>query len=152
MDQQPVSYAFSLRNDISELQTLGRWLDAIGQKLNLSKRCLFEINLALDELFTNIISYGFEDGSEHRIDVNIVADDGMLSVIIEDDGVAFNPIERQAPSLPHSVDDCRVGGLGIYLIKNLMDEVCYRRDGQKNVLTLKKRIETISSNPTEDGV
>ncbi|MFO7708575.1 MAG: ATP-binding protein [Desulfobacterales bacterium] len=151
MDRQPSTYAFSLRSDISELQTLGQRLESIGAELNLSKRCLFELNLALDELFTNIISYGFEDGRQHRIDVTITADDRVLNVTIEDDGVAFNPIERQSPCLPHSVDDCRVGGLGIHLIRNLMDEVCYRRDGQRNVLTLKKKIETISSNPTENS-
>ncbi len=149
MDRQPSTYAFSLRNDISELQTLGRRLESIGEELSLSKRCLFELNLALDELFTNIISYGFEDGNEHRIEVTIRADERVLTVTIEDDGVAFNPLERQTPCLPHSIDDCRVGGLGIHLIRNLMDEVCYRRDGQQNILTLKKNIETISSNPTE---
>ncbi len=137
-----MSYAFSLRSDISELQTLGRQLESIGRELNLSKRCLFELNLALDELFTNIISYGFDDGSEHRIDVNITADDRVLNVTIVDDGVAFNPIERQKPCLPHSVDECRVGGLGIHLINSLMDEVRYRRDGGKNVITLRKKIET----------
>ncbi|MCU0559298.1 MAG: ATP-binding protein [Desulfobacterales bacterium] len=151
MGQEPLTYAFSLRSDISELQTLGRRLESIGVDLKLSKRCLFELNLALDELFTNIISYGYGDGHEHRIEVTLQADERMLNVTIEDDGVAFNPVERQAPCLPHSVDDCRVGGLGIHLIRNLMDEVCYRREGQKNILTLKKKIETISSHPYETG-
>ena len=150
MDRQPFTSAFSLRNDIAELQTLGRRLEAIGAEFNLSKRSLFELNLALDELFTNIISYGFEDGDEHRIEVAIRVEERLLTVTIEDDGIAFNPVERQSPCLPHSVDDCRVGGLGIHLIRNLMDEVCYRRDGQKNILTLKKKIETIASNPTEE--
>lgn len=151
MGQETLTYTFSLRSDLSELQTLGRQLESIGADLKLSKRCLFELNLALDELFTNIISYGYDDGHEHRIEVTIATDDRMLNMTIEDDGVAFNPIERQTPCLPHSVDDCRVGGLGIHLIRNLMDEVCYRREGQKNILTLRKKIETISSNPDETG-
>jgi anti-sigma regulatory factor (Ser/Thr protein kinase) len=149
MDREPSTYAFSLRSDLSELQTLGRRLESVGAELKLSKRCLFELNLALDELFTNIISYGYDDGNEHRIEVTIVADERMLNVTIADDGVAFNPVERQAPCLPHSVDECRVGGLGIHLIRNLMDEVCYRRDGQKNILTMRKKIETIPSNPNK---
>ena len=149
MDREPLTYAFSLRSDISELQTLGRRLESIGAELKLSKRCLFELNLALDELFTNIITYGFDDGGEHRIEVTIAAAEQMLEVTVEDDGVAFNPIDRHPPCLPHSVDDCRVGGLGIHLLRNLMDEVCYRREGQKNILTLRKKIETISSHPND---
>ncbi len=143
MGQPPKTFSFSLKNDFSELQSLGRQIESVGHALNLSKRCLFEINLALDELFTNIISYGFNDGNEHRIEVSLSAEDEVLSVVIVDDGVAFNPTVRQTPPLPEAVDDCRVGGLGIYLIKNLMDEVCYRREGEKNILTLKKKLETI---------
>ncbi|RPJ75583.1 MAG: ATP-binding protein [Desulfobacteraceae bacterium] len=143
MGQPPKTFYFSLKNDIAELQTLGRQIESVGRALNLSKRCLFEINLALDELFTNILSYGFTDGDAHRIEVSLSAEDEVLTVIITDDGVAFNPTERQAPALPDTVDDCRVGGLGIYLIKNLMDEICYRREGERNILTLKKKLETI---------
>ena len=143
MEQPPKTFSFALKNDIAELQTLGRQIESVGRALNLSKRCLFEINLALDELFTNIISYGFTDGHEHRIEVSLSAENEVLSVIIADDGVAFNPTERPAPARPDTVDDCRVGGLGIYLIKNLMDEICYRREGEKNILTLKKKLETI---------
>jgi serine/threonine-protein kinase RsbW len=143
METPPHLFSFSLSNDISELQTLGRQLESVGRALNLSKRCLFEINLALDELFTNIISYGFEAGGRHRIDVTLQAQGEVLSIVVTDDGVAFNPTKRRPHPMPHSVDDCRVGGLGIYLIQNLMDEVCYRRKGGKNILTLKKKLETI---------
>ncbi|MCU0538364.1 MAG: ATP-binding protein [Desulfobacterales bacterium] len=143
MGQPPRTFSFSLKNDIAELQTLGRQIESIGRALDLSKRCLFEINLALDELFTNIISYGFTDGGEHRIELNLSAADEVLTVTIADDGVAFNPTERPAPALPDTVDDCRVGGLGIYLIQNLMDEVHYRREDKKNILTLKKKLERI---------
>jgi anti-sigma regulatory factor (Ser/Thr protein kinase) len=64
-----------------------------------------------------------------------------LTVVLEDDGVAFNPVARIPPELPCALDDCKVGGLGIHLVKNLMDEVCYERRGGTNVLTLKKSID-----------
>jgi len=137
----PGSFSFELRNRLSELETLCVKMESVGQALGLSRRCLFEVNLALDELFTNIISYGFQDQSEHAIRVHVSADQDRLTVVLEDDGVAFNPVARIPLDLPCALDECRVGGLGIHLVKNLMDEVTYERRGGTNVLTLKKSID-----------
>lgn len=135
------SVSFELRNNLSELATLCEKMESVGQTLGLSRRCLFEMNLALDELFTNIISYGFRDQSEHFIRVNISADQDVLTVVLEDDGMAFNPVARIPPEVPCTLDECKVGGLGIHLVKNLMDEIVYERRAGMNVLTLKKSIE-----------
>jgi anti-sigma regulatory factor (Ser/Thr protein kinase) len=135
------SVSFKLRNDLSELATLCDKMESVGRSLNLSRRCLFEMNLALDELFTNIISYGFQDRSEHLIRVHISADRNVLTVVLEDDGMPFNPVDRIPPEMPCTLDECKVGGLGIHLVKNLMDEVIYERRAGTNVLTLKKCIE-----------
>ncbi len=135
------SLAFELRNNLAELSTLCEKLEGIGEALGLSRRSLFEVNLALDELFTNIISYGFGDQSEHIIQVCISADNNLLTVVLEDDGIPFNPVERLSPELPCDLEECKVGGLGIHLVKNLVDEVAYSRSGDKNVLTLKKVID-----------
>jgi len=135
------TFSFELRNHLSELTNLGEKLESVGSALGLSRRCLFEINLALDELFTNIISYGFQDQSEHFIRVSISTDCNVLTVVLEDDGMAFNPVDRIPPELPRRLDECNVGGLGIHLVKNLMDEVAYQRCANTNVLTLKKTIE-----------
>lgn len=133
-------YTFELKSSLSELDTLCRKLEKFGQTIGLSKKCVFEINLALDELFTNIISYGFPDDEEHLIKVTITPQNKMLCLCIEDDGIPFNPVEVMQPDLECSIEECKIGGLGIHLIKNLMDEVCYERCGDKNVLTLKKAI------------
>jgi anti-sigma regulatory factor (Ser/Thr protein kinase) len=135
------SVSFKLRNNLSELATLCDKMEGVGRSLNLSRRCLFEMNLALDELFTNIISYGFQDRSEHLIRVHISADRNVLTVVLEDDGMPFNPVDRIPPEMPCTLDECKVGGLGIHLVKNLMDEVIYERRAGTNVLTLKKCIE-----------
>jgi serine/threonine-protein kinase RsbW len=135
------SLAFELKNSLAELSTLCEKLESIGESLGLSRRCLFEVNLALDELFTNIISYGFADQSEHIIHVCISADDNLLTVVLKDDGIPFNPVERQSPILSCELEECKVGGLGIHLVKNLVDEVAYCRSGNQNMLTLKKVIE-----------
>ena len=134
-------YSFTLKSNLSELETLCQQMEKFGQSLGLTKKCIFEINLALDELFTNIISYGFADDDEHMIKVTLTPQNKTLCLCIEDDGLPFNPIDAQQPDLECTVEDCKIGGLGIHLIRNLMDDICYERCGDRNVLTLKKSIE-----------
>ena len=128
---------------MSELDTLCQNLEKFGQSMGLSKKCIFEANLALDELFTNIISYGFDDKNEHTITITIALQNDDLVVHIEDDGIPFNPTQAETPDLECSIEECRIGGLGIHLAKNLMDEVCYQRCKDKNILTLKKNVKEV---------
>ena len=134
------TYSFELKSDLSELDRLCQNLEEFGQKFGLSKKLIFEINLALDELFTNIISYGFQDDKEHVVKVTLTPENDLLCLCIEDDGKPFNPIEFDSPDVACSVEKCKVGGLGIHIMKKLMDEICYERCGDKNVLNLKKKI------------
>ncbi len=135
--------SFKLKSNLSELDALCKNLEKFGQSLGLSKKCIFEANLALDELFTNIISYGFDDKTEHTIQITISLQNNELVFNIEDDGVPFNPTKVEAPDLACTIEECRIGGLGIHLAKNLMDEVCYQRCKDKNILTLKKSVKEI---------
>ena len=131
-------YSFELKSNLSELDELCRHLETFGQKTGLSKKFVFEVNLVLDELFTNIISYGFDDGCEHVIKVTITPENGGLCLYIEDDGKPFNPVEFEAPDMSCSIEECKIGGLGIHIIRKLMDDICYERCEDKNVLKLKK--------------
>ena len=133
-------YSFELKSSLSELDHLCQNLETFGKKFGFSKKLIFEINLALDELFTNIISYGFKDDKEHAIKVTLTPRNDELCLCIEDDGTPFNPIDFETPDVACSVDECQIGGLGIHIMKKLMDEVCYERCGEKNVLNLKKKI------------
>ena len=138
-------YSFELKSSLDELDQLCQNLETFGKKFGLSKKLIFEINLALDELFTNIISYGFKDNQEHTIKVTLRPQNDELCLCIEDDGKPFNPIDFETPNVSCSVEECKIGGLGIHIMKKLMDEVCYERCGDKNVLNLKKKIETDES-------
>ena len=138
-------YSFELKNSLSELDNLCENLEDFGQKIGLSKKLIFEINLALDELFTNIISYGFKDEEEHVIKVTIRPQNEELCLYIEDDGIPFNPIDFETPDVACSVENCKIGGLGIHIMRKLMDEICYQRCGDKNVLTLKKTLSNDES-------
>ena len=133
-------YSFELKNDVSELDFLCRQCEKIGRSIGVSDKSIFEMNLALDELFTNIISYGFKDHQEHTIKINIKVEDDMLDMRIEDDGIPFNPIESRTPDFQCGIEECKIGGLGIHLIKKLMGDIQYRRIGDKNVLILSHKI------------
>jgi anti-sigma regulatory factor (Ser/Thr protein kinase) len=133
-------YAFELKSNLSELDNLCQSLENFGQKIGLPKKLIFEINLALDELFTNIISYGFDDDEEHIIKVTITPQNEELCLCIEDDGIPFNPTDFETPDVACSVENCKIGGLGIHIIRKLMDEICYQRCGKKNILTMKKNL------------
>ena len=134
------AYAFELKNDQSELERLCDKCEELGKTIGLSDKSVFEINLALDELFTNIISYGFKDQKEHSIKIDITFDDNQLYMRIEDDGIPFNPMAVSPPDFQCGIEECQVGGLGIHLIKKLMDDVQYQRVGDKNVIELKRKI------------
>ena len=140
------SYSFELKSSLSELDRLCQNLETFGKKFGFSKKLIFEINLALDELFTNIISYGFKDDEEHVIRVTLTPDKNELCLCIEDDGMPFNPIDFDTPDVSCSVEECKIGGLGIHIMKKLMDDVCYERCGNKNVLNLKKKLGADESN------
>ena len=127
--------SFKLKNKLSER------LEGFGESIGLSPKFIFETNLALDELFTNIISYGYNDKKVHHINVTISLQDNELLFSIEDDGIPFNPTEVEEPDLGCTIEECKIGCLGIHLARNLMDEVCYQRCKDKNILTLRKHLQ-----------
>ena len=133
-------YCFELKSRLSELNTLCRNLEDCGSVMELPQKCLFEINLGLDELFTNIISYGFEDKSEHQIRFSLAKDEETLVVQVEDDGKPFNPLEAAGPAVSDDLDSINIGGLGIHLLKNMVDDVNYKRSDGKNKVILRKYV------------
>lgn len=132
--------SFELKNDLSELETLCQHLNKFGHVSGLSEACITDINICLDELFTNIVSYGFTDDLEHIIRFTINMDNNVLIVNIEDEGIPFNPLEKKDPEIPADLIDVRIGGLGIHIVRKLMDDISYKRKRGKNKLTMKKFI------------
>jgi serine/threonine-protein kinase RsbW len=132
--------SIKLKNRISELERLGQKLQAFGEGIGLSKRCVFQINLAVDELFTNIVKYGFADDNIHYIAVTLSHRDGTISIRVEDNGIPFDPAAKQTSELKDQIEDCKIGGLGLHLVKKIMDDIAYERRGGKNVITLIKYI------------
>lgn len=137
----PQTYSFGLKNDLSELPVLRQYVENFGQMVGLSQNCLFEITLCLDELFTNIVSYGFDDNRHHLIQFTLQLDDDVLVLDVEDGGIPFNPLSKQEPLVPIDPKNIKIGGLGIHIVKKLTTDICYQRNRGKNHLTLKKTIE-----------
>ena len=139
MAKDKISIEF--RNDLSELEGLCQEVEDFGVSLGLSKKTLFHVKLVMEEVFTNIISYGFKDETEHLIKITLSHENGTLTLCTEDDGIPFNPTEVEAPDLSCPIEDREVGGLGCYLTNRLMDNVEYKRVGDKNILTLELCID-----------
>ncbi|MGD2036550.1 MAG: ATP-binding protein [Desulfobacterales bacterium] len=133
-------YSFELKSDLSELKILNQQLNKFGQISGLSEACITDVNICLDELFTNIASYGFVDDLEHIIRFTLHLDNNVLMLNIEDDGIPFNPLEKKDPEIPAELIDVKIGGLGIHIVRKLMDDIRYERKQDKNRLMLKKFI------------
>ena len=102
----------------------------------------FKVNLALEELVINIMDYGFE-GGDHEIDVTLISEDHKLTIVIADSGKPFDPLEdAPVPDVDAPIDERPIGGLGIYLVRNMMDDMQYRREGDRNYITLVANRET----------
>ncbi|MCY4405531.1 MAG: ATP-binding protein [Rhodospirillaceae bacterium] len=130
----------SLINDLGQIVDAAARIDAFCARHGLAEEIAFEVNLAVDELLTNTISYGYDDDGEHRIELVLRLEDGALVIEIADDGRAFDPLQAPAPDIGASLQDRAIGGLGIYLVRKTMDGVTYRRQDGRNVVTLTKHV------------
>lgn len=134
--------SLQLKNCQTETEKLCRCVEDFGKTAGLAPKAVFSLTLALEELFTNIVSYGFEDGAEHAIDITIDHDDGTLVVRLEDDGIPFNPETAEKPDVRCPLEESKIGGLGIHLAKKMVDEFVYERRNDKNIITMKKVIRS----------
>ena len=134
-------YKFELKNSVSELKALHQHLDNWGGDIGLLANSILRINICLDELFTNIVSYGFDDDLEHIIIFTLSGDNDLVVINIEDNGIPFNPLGKIDPDFPDNVESADIGGLGIHIIKKLMDNVSYERKQGQNKLSMRKNIQ-----------
>jgi phosphoserine phosphatase RsbU/P len=129
-----------LHNELSELDRLHRTLTEFGGQHGLPDKVLHDLNLALEEILTNIISYGYTDSGEHEIRVRLAIEPGEMRVDVEDDGRPFNPLEAPEADTTKRLEDRTVGGLGIHLVRKLTDGLEYRRHEGRNLLVMRKQL------------
>lgn len=131
---------FIIKNNVEEISKLAEKIEILAENWNLSMPLSMNINLVLEEAISNIIFYAFDDEKIHDIDVFISLKDKDLKIIITDDGKSFDPTSNKTPDINLPLEDRPIGGLGIFLISKIMDEVNYERFDNKNKLILSKKI------------
>lgn len=129
----------TIKNNIDKIQVVIAHFEEFGIKNSLSIDIMMKFNIALDEFLSNTIKYAFEgDESEHDININFLIEDNQLITIIEDDGKEFDPFGRNPPDTKIGLEERNIGGLGIHITKELMDDYSYVRQNGVNTITLVK--------------
>jgi anti-sigma regulatory factor (Ser/Thr protein kinase) len=127
-----------IANDLAELSRVAEGVEEYCAALGLAPGCAFKLNVAIEELLTNTISYGYDDGGRHEIAIDITREGQTIVTELSDDARPFDPLNAPEPDLESAIEDRRIGGLGVHLVKTLMDAVAYAyRDG-RNHITLRK--------------
>jgi sigma-B regulation protein RsbU (phosphoserine phosphatase) len=147
--RQPALLEITLTNRAAELQRLAMEVERFAHSHRIPERDLQALALALDEVVTNTISYGYDDQAPHEIRVRLTLADGRLSAEVIDDGRPFNPLTAPPPDLTGTVDERPVGGLGVHLVRSLMEQVDYRRESGKNHLIMSKRLSAVMQAETK---
>ena len=138
----PPDREFELGNELAEIPRFAGEIEAFCESRGVAPADIYKINLALDELLTNIISYGFDDGALHRIQIAVTLLGDHFEAVLCDDGKPFDPLsEVGAAVLDGEVEDRPIGGLGVHLVRTLMDQVIYEHADGRNRLTLLKRVQ-----------
>ena len=132
--------SLSIPNSRPEISNLRNSFDEFAHKNRLLGNIRRDVHLALDELVTNIIDYGYSDNEEHTIEVEINLSEDYLTIEIVDDASEYDILGKEDPDITKSIDEKPIGGLGIFLVKHLMTDVKYERTNGKNRVTLIKEL------------
>lgn len=134
------SITFKFVAEVKEIERLNRLIRQFGELHEIPSRALYALNLALDEVVTNVVLYAYEGQAPGEVEVEVRVAGKELSAQVRDAGREFNPLEVSPPDLDAPLQERELGGLGIHLVRSLMEGLEYRREAEKNVLTMLKRI------------
>lgn len=114
-------------------------------ELTQSSKDVFAFHLVLEELVSNIVQYAYSDPDHGDLIVELSRADGLVTIVLRDHGAPFNPLRQEPPDLSLPIEQRPIGGLGIHLVKSMMDGVDYRFEEGCNILTVVKRVEAAGS-------
>lgn len=134
------SLTIKVRNTLDALAPASAEAESWLQSYRPSPQVLNFVLLAIEEVVTNCIRYGYDDADEHTIVIVLSIDDEDLTIDVMDDGHAFDPLAASPPDFSLEIQDRPIGGLGIYLLRQLADRIAYERRDGANRLTLTKRM------------
>jgi len=128
--------------DLSEIERVNTAFSQFADKHGLAAGVSQKVSIVFDDLLNNIISYAFKDDEKHEIDIDVSYVPGRLVIAVTDDGMPFNPFDRVGPDTSLSIEERDIGGLGVLLVTELMDECHYQRHRNSNVVTLTMNLDT----------
>lgn len=128
--------ALKVHTSREEIGHITAEIETLAEREGWTPDLSYKVNLALEELVINIMDYGFAEG-DHDIDITVISEDHRLTIEIADSGKPFDPLQdAPVPDVDAPMEERPIGGLGIYLVRNMMDDMQYRREGDRNYLTL----------------
>lgn len=139
-EQSIMGDGITLKNDVKEVEALGFFVKQVAEQLSLDKSLTGKLRLAVEEAVVNVMEYAYPKGTTGEVNIRATSNGNMLRFIISDTGISFNPTEVTAADTTLSAEERPIGGLGILLVRELMDSINYERIDGKNVLTLSKKI------------
>lgn len=130
-----------LKNQVGELERVNQFVDDIADELGLDMELKMNLNLVLEEMVSNVIFYAYPEGKAADIELVAESDGSKLTFVLSDRGKAFDPTLKADADPDVNPAEREIGGMGIYIVKNIMNEVSYQRLEGQNLLTMTKTIE-----------
>lgn len=129
-----------LNNDIQEVPLLAAFIEEVCEEAGTDAVTTMQMNLAMEEAVVNVMNYAYPKGEKGEIDIEATTENERLTFVITDSGTPFDPTAKEDADTTLSAEERPIGGLGIFLVKQLMDSVGYERKEGKNVLTMRKSV------------
>ena len=140
-EKKSLTKSISLPNDVAKVPELAEFVDGVCEEAGLDMPTTMQLNLAVEEAVVNVMDYAYPAGTEGDVLVDAKVDNGQLHIIITDKGTPFDPTTKADVDTTLSAEERNIGGLGIHLIRTIMDDVIYERVDDRNILTLIKKIQ-----------
>ena len=129
-----------IKNHVEELEKVNQFVEEICEELGLDMELQMNLNLVLEEMVSNVIFYAYPKGTPEEIELAAESDGKELTFVLSDSGLEFDPTAKEDADPDVNPMDRDIGGMGIYIVKNIMNKVTYQRLEGKNLLTMQKKI------------
>lgn len=130
----------TFKNEDHELSRVAEFMEGICDELQLDMHVAMKLQLAIEEMVTNVIFYAYPEGTNANITLSAESDGKELTFVLSDTGKPFDPTAKKDADIDVNPMDREQGGMGILIVKNIMNDVSYQRLGDTNQLTMKKKL------------